>query len=177
VSLYRTLLNARFDDLPDSVRAFHEPHGVSVWEGTAQIKRGSSVLASLICAVFRFPRPGEAVPTRLKITPRKDSEVWIRNFDGSQMSSTQVVRNGFLVEQLGPIRVHMRPVVEDASFSVVPEKWSLLNVPLPRILMPTSENFETEANGKFCFDVTVSAPFIGLLVSYRGQLQKKTGEQ
>jgi hypothetical protein len=45
-----------------------------------------------------------------------------------------------------------------------------LGIPLPRFLLPEGESFETERNGKFCFDVEIAAPLIGLIVSYKGQL-------
>lgn len=62
------------------------------------------------------------------------------------------------------------PTLLGDRFSVPPENWTLLNLPLPPSLMPRSQNYEAEADGHFQFDVSISTPLIGLLVSYRGQL-------
>lgn len=171
MSVYRNLLGDRFKNLPTQVQVFHDPDGVSVWDGTAQVKRGTSPLAKLVCHLFGFPATGEAVPLRLTITPLGNGERWDRDFGGRRMVTKQVTRDGWLIEHLGLIRIHMRPVIEGDRFSVSPEKWSLFRLPLPKALMPTSENFETEDAGRFQFNVSISAPLIGLLVSYRGSLE------
>ncbi len=35
----------------------------------------------------------------------------------------------------------------------------------------TGLSFETEESGEFCFDVEISAPFVGLIVAYKGTLK------
>ena len=51
------------------------------------------------------------------------------------------------------------------------EGWRLGPVPLPRTLAPsTRAHEEVDAEGRFVFDVEISAPLIGRLVRYRGWL-------
>ncbi len=169
MNLYRTLLGNQFDALPAQVRAFHDPDGVTVWKGRARVRRGAW-MARLVCMLFRFPPEGD-VPLSLTITPLEDGERWDRNFGGRVMSTVQFARDGWLIEHLGPVRIHMRPVIDGNRFSVRPERWCLLGVPLPKVLMPTSENAETDEDGTFHFDVSISAPLIGSIVSYRGYLE------
>ena len=173
MNLYRTFLGDRLDTLPPQVQAFHDPDGVTVWQGTAEVQRGANPVAKLVCHLFGFPATGEAVRLRLTITPLEDGELWDRDFGGRRLVSKQVTRNGWLIEHLGPIRIQMRPVIDGDRFSVAPEKWSLFSIMLPSTLMPSSENFETEDMGRFQFNVAISAPLIGPLVSYRGHLEKR----
>lgn len=171
LGLYRTLLGDRFDQLPRQVQAFHDPQGVTVWGGTAQVKRGANMFARLACHLFGFPETGEDVPLRLTITPLPDGERWDRDFGGRHMVTKQVTRDGWLIEHLGPIRIYMRPVLNGSRFNVSPEKWRFWGLPLPFALMPKSENFETEKAGRLQFNVSIRMPLIGLLISYRGQLE------
>jgi hypothetical protein len=42
---------------------------------------------------------------------------------------------------------------------------------MPRFLLPTGSSFETEEENRFCFDVDIPAPLVGLIVAYRGTLE------
>ena len=44
-------------------------------------------------------------------------------------------------------------------------------MPLPRTLLPRGTSFESERDGRFGFDVEIAAPFVGLIVAYRGRLE------
>ena len=41
---------------------------------------------------------------------------------------------------------------------------------MPRFLLPTGLSYETERDGQFCFDVTISLPLIGLIIAYKESL-------
>ncbi len=173
MNLYPRLLGEAFDTLPLAVRAFHDPQGVTVWRGTAKVEQGKGLIAKIACRLFGFPQSGDAVPLALTITPGGDTERWDRDFGGRVMSSMQFTRGGFLFERLGPVYIKMRPVIDGDRFSVLPVGWSLLGIPLPKTLAPTSENFETDVDGIFQFDVSIAAPLIGPIVAYRGTLEVK----
>lgn len=171
MNLYPTLLGDQFATLPAQVRAFHDPAGVTRWVGEARVRRGRGILARLTCQLFGFPPDGEDVPLTLTITPESGAERWDRDFGGKVMSSLQRARGGTLIEYLGPMRIHMTPIINGDRFSVEPVGWSCLGLPLPRALMPTSQNFETERDSRFHFDVSIAAPLVGPIVSYRGYLE------
>ncbi|MEM9425881.1 MAG: DUF4166 domain-containing protein [Pseudomonadota bacterium] len=171
MTLYGNLLGARFEALPAQVRAFHNPVGVTRWAGKAKVRRGHHPLARLTCRMFGFPSEGDAVPLTLTVTPLNGAERWDRSFGGVVMSSVQRVRQGTLIEHLGPMRIYMTPVIKGNRFSVKPVGWSFLGLPLPSVLMPTSENYETEVDNRFHFDVAIAMPLIGPIVSYRGYLE------
>jgi hypothetical protein len=173
MTLYKTLLGNDFTRLPDAMRRFHSPSGVIVWQGTAEVTRGCSILAGLACRLFGFPRTGHAVPLTLTITPENAGERWDRDFGGRVMTSFQFARNGLLIERLGPVEIHMTPAATERAFSVSPVSWSVMGIPLPKALIPMSRNAETEVDGVFQFDVSISAPLAGHIVSYRGYLEVK----
>ncbi|MNY78176.1 hypothetical protein D3C86_2183260 [compost metagenome] len=50
-------------------------------------------------------------------------------------------------------------------------RWSLLRVPLPLWLAPSSEAREWAEGEVFCFDVPIALPGIGEVVHYRGWLR------
>lgn len=53
------------------------------------------------------------------------------------------------------------------------EGWRLGALPLPSALAPrTRAHEEVDEQGRFIFDVEISAPLIGRLVRYRGWLER-----
>ena len=102
-------------------------------------------------------------------------ERWTRDFGGKTFASFQECGTGknscLLLERFGIISVALALVVENERLFLIPRRWSCLGVPLPGILLPRGESFETERDGHFCFDVEIAAPFVGLIVAYKGVLQ------
>ena len=62
-------------------------------------------------------------------------------------------------------------VFQDARLRIIPRRWTLFGLPLPRTLMPRGDSYEAEADGKFCFHVAIALPLIGPVVSYDGWLE------
>ena len=75
------------------------------------------------------------------------------------------------MERFGPAVFALALVGDGNRLFLVPRAWSLMGIPMPRFLLPTGTAFETERNGKFCFDVEISLPIVGLVVAYKGMLQ------
>lgn len=177
--LFRRLLGPAFDDLPPRVRELHDSHEVREWRGVADIRRGKSVLARMICAVLRFPPAGKRVPVSVTLTPEKGAERWIRNFGGRRFSSMLSAGTGkdhyLLAERFGLIAVALALVIDGGRLALVPRRWHLLGVPLPGFLLPKGVSFEAETDGRFCFDVEISLPFAGLIVAYKGDLEPAAG--
>ena len=57
-TLYRDLLGSQFDMLPEKLQEMHG--GASLAKGRADIERGKSPLARLICALSHVPKTGRA---------------------------------------------------------------------------------------------------------------------
>ncbi|QCI64299.1 DUF4166 domain-containing protein [Phreatobacter stygius] len=54
---------------------------------------------------------------------------------------------------------------------LIPRRWSVLGVPLPLVLAPGGEAFETAADGRFHFHVEIGHRLFGLAVRCRGWLE------
>ena len=106
---------------------------------------------------------------------KKSAERWTRTFDGKVFSSVQSCGSGkdqyLLVERFGFASFAMALVVESDRLFLIPRRWSILGIPMPGFLLPTGSSFEAEKDGRFFFDVEISAPLVGLIVAYRGTLK------
>ena len=131
-------------------------------------------LAALAAAWVGFPTAGVQVPVSVSFSPMDGAERWVRSFAGRSFSSVQSPGRGrnahLLVERFGVASFALALLVENDRLILMPRRWSLFGVPMPRFLLPAGLSFETERDGRFHFDVEISAPFIGLIVAYRGML-------
>lgn len=171
---YRQVLGTAFEALPVELRDFHDTQAERRWVGTCDIRQGGGALARLLAALFGFPPPGIAVPLSVTVTPTALGETWTRDFGGSRLRSTQWAgKRGdarLLFERFGPVSVGSVLLVEGGRLQIIPSKGSLFGVPLPAWLLPHGEAFEASEQGCFAFDVSIHAPFVGLLVAYHGRL-------
>ncbi len=169
------MLGSAYDALPAQVQALHDTPGQHRWSGTAQVRRGTGRVSRLVAAVIGFPKAGADVPVTVTFSPDQGIERWTRDFGGRRFTSWQrrgAGRNeALLVERFGVIEVALALLVEGDRLLLVPRRWSLLGVPLPKTLLPRGTTFETEVDGRFVFNVEIAAPGVGLIVNYRGWLQ------
>lgn len=172
--IYRQLLGPAFDTLPPRVQDLHGSAAERRWRGHAEVRRGAGLLARIAAAIIGFPKAVAEVPVTVSFTSESDGERWTRDFGGQKFSSLQSAGTGrndyLLVERFGAAAFAMALVVEDGRLTLVPRRWSLFGVPMPRVLMPTGLSFETEVGGRFQFNVEISIPVIGLIVAYKGLL-------
>ncbi|HQY44267.1 MAG TPA: DUF4166 domain-containing protein [Paracoccaceae bacterium] len=173
--MYQRVLGAAFETLPDQLKAFHGATEPRAWEGRAQVRRGSGVIARSIAGLIGFPAAGADVPVRVTLSPEQGGERWVRNFDGQIFSSVQRAgtdRNEYLiVESFGVVSVAVALVVEGRKLFLVPRKWWCCGLSLPKWLLPAGRAIEAEQEGRFLFDVEIVLPLIGLIVAYRGTLR------
>jgi hypothetical protein len=173
--LYRQILGTAFDALPAQVQALHDARDARSWTGQAEVRRGDGVMARLVARVIGFPKAAARVPVSVTLAPENAGERWTRNFGGRTFSSLQkrgTKKNDYLlVERFGAIDVSLALVVEKDRLRLIPRRWSLWGIPLPSFLLPAGHATETERNGRFCFDVEIAAPLVGLIVAYKGTLE------
>lgn len=86
------------------------------------------------------------------------------------MSSRLWERDGLLCEQLGLARFGFRLTVEQGAIVWRVARVSTLGLRLPARWFRGVVAFESEAEGRYLFDVAATLPVIGLLVHYRGWL-------
>ncbi len=175
-SLYRRILGSALATLPQRLQELHGSTTIRRWAGQAAVRRGSGITGRIIAALIGFPRAAPEVPVTVTFTPdASGAERWTRSFAGKSFSSVQSFGTGrnqyLLVERFGVAAVALALVAEGHRLFLIPRRWSLLGIPMPAFLLPGGSSFETEQQGKFAFDVEISAPFVGLIVAYKGTLE------
>ncbi|HEV2513259.1 SDR family oxidoreductase [Bosea sp. (in: a-proteobacteria)] len=179
-ALFETVLGAQpFAMMPAAIRAFHANDAEPVWQGRAEVTRGDGAVIGLLCRLFGLPETGAALPVTVSVA-RGDSfdetcEIWTRNFAGQRFQSRlSVDRKGELREAFGPFSFTLAAEGNREGLSLPISAWRVFSLPLPRILIPSAEAYETvDADGRFRFDVKLSLPFFGLLAHYRGWLKPR----
>ena len=173
--LYRQTLGAVFATLPPALQALHQPGPRAQWAGRATVTRNPGRLANLVARLFSFPDQGADIPVTVTFLTAPDGhETWGRNFDGRLMVSTQEAGRGrnqhLITERFGPFAFGLAIVTDGDRLRVIPRRWTLFGLPLPRALMPRGDSYEAEAMGKFRFHVEIALPVIGPVVTYDGWL-------
>ncbi len=173
--IFKQHLDSAFEKLPQSLQALHLPDSTQIWQGQAAIERGRNPIAALIATIFRFPKSAKTSKATVSINRQSDgSEIWRRTFDGRTFKSH--LRNGkgrnhlLITESFGPLTFGLALVMQDGKLYYVPRTWSFLGLPMPKFLTPNGVTYEFESEGKFHFDVEITAPLIGRIVRYRGWL-------
>jgi hypothetical protein len=111
-SLYRRILGARFDELPEVLRRFHGTPGGGRARGTLQVKRAGGPLRNGLASLLGLPRTGTDVSVRLEVEIEGDRERWVRNFQGQRLETVQWARGDLLMESYGPTTFSSALVVE-----------------------------------------------------------------
>ena len=173
--LYQRMLGDAWDTVPAPVREMHRCLDPKTARGEADVLRGRHPLARLIGYLVGFPAAGRQVPVQVVFTPSARGERWTRTFAGRSFTSFQAAGRGtrehLLRERFGPLTFDLALVVENAKLSLVVRSWSLLGIPLPLILAPKSDAYETAVENRFHFNVVIRHGLVGLIVGYRGWLE------
>jgi hypothetical protein len=168
--LYRRVMGAEFEALPNAVRALH-----TVWrdggaQGEAVVTGPQNWVGRLLGRMMGFPPPGHH---RLHVTfyERNGKETWTRDFGGHCFRSQLSQAGSQIVERFGPLRFRFALPVNETGLTMRLEGWSFLGMPLPVALAPRSLAREWEEDGRFWFDVPISLPLVGRIVQYGGWLE------
>ncbi|MFZ1727851.1 MAG: DUF4166 domain-containing protein, partial [Albidovulum sp.] len=175
-ALYHEILGDRFVHLPQPMQALHSPGARAVWRGRADVTRGQGWLAAIIAGLFRFPRAAEDIALDVTLTTNaKGVETWTRDFAGRRMRSRQRAGRGrdahLIVERFGPVAISMALVIQGDSLALVPRRWRLFGIAMPKRFLPTGDTHESAAEGRFRFHVEIALPYVGPVVCYDGWLE------
>jgi len=176
---YPQTLGPVFHALPPLMQHLHRPGSRSVWRGRAEVARGKGILVPLAAALFRFPKAGLGQPVEVTFTTdEKGRETWTRRFGTRQMRSTQETGTGrdeaLIVERFGPFRFGLALKWDRTRLHLVPRRWGIGPLPLPRWLMPHGPAWEEASDGRFRFHVQIILPLIGPVAGYEGWLEPAT---
>ncbi len=163
--------------MPVALRSLHGHTGVPVWSGRSEVTAANWFLPRLVAKLFGFPASGSEIPVTVTVNrgvseDGNNSETWIRNFSGQRFSS--VLRHhedGTFWETFGPVSFRLGLAADRESLVMPVTGWKLGMLPLPRSLAPRSRTREYEdEQGRFCFDVELTLPVLGLFAHYKGWL-------
>lgn len=173
---YPQTLGPIFPDLPPLLQQLHRPGPRSVWRGRAEVTRGKGLRVPLVAALFRFPKAGLGQPVEVTFTTdAQGRETWTRRFGAQVMRSTQETGTGrnaaLIVERFGPFRFGLALDWDGTRLQIIPRRWGIGPLPLPRWLMPHGPAWEEVQAGRFRFHVEIILPLIGPVVRYEGWLE------
>jgi Domain of unknown function (DUF4166)/Saccharopine dehydrogenase NADP binding domain len=175
-SLYARILGSARDDLPGPIRHMHDIQEIASAKGRASVARGEGLLARLAARLIGFPEAAEDTPVSVAFAVSGGEEIWTRTFGAKSFSSRQFAgrgrSEGLLCERFGPLAFAMALVSEKGRLSLVLRRWSAFGLPLPLWLAPRSNAYESAEDGRFHFHVEIGHPLTGLIVRYRGWLER-----
>jgi hypothetical protein len=170
--LYRRLLGADFNRLPPMVRQLHDFEGTSVWSGSADVERGSSLAARLLATSLGLPPAGRG--QRLTVTFMRDGsgEIWERRYNSTVFRSHQSQRDGGLSEKVGAARLSLAPMVDETGLRLSLVGVTVAGIAVPSALLPVIVTLEHENGGRYAFDVECRYERFGIgrIVRYAGWL-------
>ncbi|MEO0916327.1 MAG: DUF4166 domain-containing protein, partial [Pseudomonadota bacterium] len=176
VPLFPRFLRDTFDDLPDVVRAGHRVPAPLRMTGQARVTRGVSLWARFLAALFRFPAATDDIAVSVLMTPQGQGETWEREFGDQIFRSNLRIAGAYMTERFGPFTFRLGLHVADDALHFPVLSGRLGPVRLPRFLLPVSVAREFAEDGRFNFDVRLSAPLTGaLMVHYQGWLVPAVG--
>lgn len=171
-SPFEIALGADFAKLPASVQAAHCGGPVTVLTGSARIEGPSSPLGRLIARMFGLPEAQTRVAVRVTKRTMGDAELWPRLFGDKPMhSELRVLGPGRVRESFGPFHFDMAVSADAEKLTMSVVGWRLGSLPLPMFLAPRATATESDAgSGRYRFDVLITAPLLGRLTHYVGDL-------
>ncbi|HEY6390366.1 MAG TPA: DUF4166 domain-containing protein [Bryobacteraceae bacterium] len=155
--LYPQLLAADFARLPRVLREFHSAPRGGKASGTAVVTRSNRWLAWLA----GFPPSGENIPLQLEVQTNGNREIWIRQFGGVMLRTSQRQEGDLLLEARGPVRIFFRISADETGMRFKSQRARLWIIPLPFRVAATVRGNESSWE----VDVTV-----GRIGSYQGAL-------
>ena len=172
-SLYRRVMGEAFDALPPVLRRFHGLEAGGRAGGLLRVTRGDGRLRNLVAGAVGLPEAGEQVPLELHVLVEGDRERWVRAFGARRMVSVQWARGDMLMEGVGGVRFGFEVVIEPGGARFVCRRNWLLGLPLPSWLTTRIEAEVRGGDEGWWLRVTVTAPLVGRLVEYEGEVTQR----
>ncbi len=163
----------KFVLMPQCVREAHAPDPASELEGEVEIEAGANAFARLAAWFAGFPTRSQRCSAEVTIERAGNDELWIRRFGSHVFQSILSMGTGpnHIRERFGSITIDLELVADRKGFSLTVRGWSVLGIPLPRLLAPTTHaSASSDSDGRYRFDTLITWPLAGRLVRYHGWL-------
>jgi hypothetical protein len=170
-SLYRRVLGAQFEELPEVLKRFHDTPGGGRARGTLRVERAPGRLLNGLASLLRMPPAAAEVAVRLAVIVEGERERWIRQFDEFRVETVQWARADLLMEAFGPVSFACKLVLDGATLRYDFRRAWLAGIPLPRYMGPSVEGSVFAAEMNWRIAVRIIAPFIGAVVRYEGWVE------
>src|SRR5262249_56004535 len=148
--------------------------GTRVLEGRAAIVGAASAAGRTLAWLIGFPAASADLPVSVEMRVDESGEVWTRNFGGKKFRSRLAPiagRRNLITEKFRWLTFDLALTANPAGLDLKITGGRVGPLRLPRFLLPRSQATErVDARGRFCFDVPIAMPVVGLLVHYRGWL-------
>lgn len=164
-------MGEEFDRLDDAVRRFHALRGHVQMHGHCVIDGPTSVTGRCFGRIAGVPTGRVDEDFTFELEADEQSERWTRHFPKMTMRSRMRVRDGHLVERLGPVTFHFHLHAVDGALEMELAKLTVLGLPWPRRLRPDIVARETDREGRFHFEVAAAMPLLGRITAYKGYLR------
>lgn len=168
--VFPRLAGPAFSQLPARVRSLHLAEGRRRYRGEATITRGTGLLSRLCGWATGLPPAMTDAPLEVEIDAQPSGETWTRQFGRYPMTSRLWEQAGLLNERLGLVTFRFALGVEDGALTWRVRAVRALGVPLPAAWFSGVWARESEADGRYRFEVAAALPFAGELVHYAGWL-------
>jgi hypothetical protein len=171
-NLFQLILREPYRNLQPVVQHFHEVR-IGKFTGKAEVKGANGLLARMLRKLAGFPAPAAETALTVKVIRSEVQERWLRNFGGTQFSSTltRINRENVLSEDFGMLRFHYSLSVREGGIHWQLVGWNFAGIPMPDSFGPDVLVRESvNADGNYQFHVLVEFPLIGVLMEYSGWL-------
>ena len=177
-ALYQLIIGDDWRNLDTAVQRLHSGGRVTRGTGSFTVTHGKRRLARLMAKILRMPAVGENINVSLVVTAHPGGERWHRTFAGKPFITEQRDDDcKFLVERNKGVDVWFRLAVIDGALLYQQTKAALnigpWRLPLSRRLSSYIVATERAAADKSSVQVSVhvTAPLIGLLIEYEGNIK------
>lgn len=167
-SIMKIHLGRDYFSLPPLLQHVHD--GSTRLKGRVEVRSGN-FMAKLICQIFRLPPENQSCKLIVDCRYNRDSMSWIRNFDGLIMESSFHLREGYLIENLGPLSLSTKAAVQDGRLNYHFMGTKIFGIPLPKIFSPNIVAYEEERDGRYFFQLEVKMFLVGLVIAYGGEME------
>jgi hypothetical protein len=176
-ALYERLVGQAWHQVPEAVRQAHPATGqLHAW-GVFRVQHGPGYIARLLARLLRLPPPADAISVQLQITPADTGEEWVRIFGTQRLVTRQRVAPGqLLAERFGPLEFRFQLQAQSDALSYRQHEVALCVGRLRFVLSPklaphvNATERALDATQRTFSSVTISLPWLGLLIRYEGIL-------
>jgi hypothetical protein len=178
--LFRRVLGAAFDSLPEPIRRMHEIGDALRSTGEVVAVAPPSTAARLLARLLGLPDRAHAGPIEVVMERVDARERWTRRFCAFGMRTTlraHPARPGGILERFGMIDGEATIEASPQGLVYRVRGGRVAGLPLPRLIAPVALAIEgVDAQGRFTFDVTIDVPLVGRIAAYRGHLTPRSEE-